>query len=253
MKKIKLITAVLVFFAAFNLTSCDNEPIDPAINLNNGGNNGGNTGGGGTTTGDYWPAALNNQWVFNLNGVQQTPMKIVSINAINGNTYYTFNQQTGSGGTGTSGTSATIRLRKTNGDYYIKVEDIVTPAQAGGIPGSTTTGSETILLKDYLAVGGTWTSSYTQTTTYTDPSFPVISLGFVIDASIVEKNISLTVNGAVYTDVIKVKYVQNVTSFGQTTSSINYYWFSKNVGPIKITNEFGTDTYNQELASYILN
>lgn len=247
MKKIKLITAVLVFFAAFNLTSCDNEPIDPAIDLNNGGN----TGGGGTSSGDYWPAALNNQWVFNLNGVQQDPLKMVSINAINGNTYYTFNQQSGTGGTGTAA-SATLRLRKTSGDYYIKVEDIVTPAQAG-MPGSTTTGSETILLKDYLAVGGTWTSSYNQTTTYTDPSFPVITLNFVIEASIMEKNISLTVNGAVYTDVIKVKYVQNVTSFGQTTSSINYYWFSKNVGPIKITNEFGTSTYNQELVSYILN
>lgn len=35
MKKIKIITVVIVFFAAFNLFSCSNEPIDPAINLAN--------------------------------------------------------------------------------------------------------------------------------------------------------------------------------------------------------------------------
>lgn len=37
MKKIKFITASLLFFTAFNLVSCssDNEPIDPAIDLDN--------------------------------------------------------------------------------------------------------------------------------------------------------------------------------------------------------------------------
>ena len=35
MNKIKMITAVIVLFAAFNFFSCSNEPIDPAINLAN--------------------------------------------------------------------------------------------------------------------------------------------------------------------------------------------------------------------------
>ena len=34
MNKIKFITAIAIFFVSFGLTSCDNEPIDPAIDLN---------------------------------------------------------------------------------------------------------------------------------------------------------------------------------------------------------------------------
>lgn len=33
MKKIKFLTTALLFFTAINLSSCDNEPIDPSINF----------------------------------------------------------------------------------------------------------------------------------------------------------------------------------------------------------------------------
>ena len=34
MNQIKFFTAIAIFFVSFGLTSCDNEPVDPAIDLN---------------------------------------------------------------------------------------------------------------------------------------------------------------------------------------------------------------------------
>ena len=238
MKFIKFIT--VFFFASVLLTSCEIEPVDSSSLPENG---------GGTSTGDYWPTAINNQWVFKMDGVLQSPMKMISINTISSNTYYTFNEiaATGIGST----ISGVQRLRKLNGDYYIKMESLSSPAQ-GPIPGFTMTGYETIILKDYIPVGGTWTDKYSQTTTYTDPNFPVITLDFDIVATVMEKNSSITVAGRNYTDVIKIKYIQKVTMVGQTTVATSYYWYSKNVGPIKMTTEIGGQTTVQELDSYIV-
>jgi uncharacterized protein YozE (UPF0346 family) len=238
MNFIKFIT--VFFFASVLLTSCEIEPVDSSLLPDNG---------GGTTTGDYWPTAINNQWIFKMDGVLQDPMKMISINTISANTYYTFNQMVGNGlGLTVSGVQ---RLRKLNGDYYLKIENLSSPAQ-GPIPGFTMTGYETIMLKDYLPVGGTWTDKYSQTTTYTDPIFPVITLDFDIIATVIEKNSSITIAGHNYTDVIKIKYIQKVTMVGQTTTVTSYYWYSKNVGPIKMTTETGGQTVVQELDSYIV-
>ena len=49
-----------------------------------------------------------------------------------------------------------------------------------------------------------------------------------------------------------IKYIQNVTMAGQTSTVTSYYWYSKNVGPIKMTSESGGQTTVQELDSYIV-
>lgn len=243
MRRFRFFILPLIMISTFCLNSCEIEPLDPALIGTNPNPN------PGTSTGDYWPTAVNNQWVFKLDGVLQDPMKMISMNTISGNTYYTFNQQTGTGvGIGFTGTTL---LRKSNGDYYLKMENLSYPAQ-GPIPGFTMTGYETIILKDYIPVGGTWTDKYSQTTTYSDPAYPVISLDFDIVATVMEKNSSITIAGHNYTDVIKIKYIQNVTMMGQMTTVTNYYWYSKNVGPIKITSESGGQTTVQELDSFIV-
>ena len=249
MNKIRISAAFLALFAVFSLGSCssDNEPIDPSIIIDP---EDPNVDPPGASTGDYWPAALNNEWIFERDGVTQPAMKMVSINSIGGNTYFTFNEQTGTGQVLTG--SAVTRLRKSNAAYHIRIEQINVPAQ-NGMPGSTTSGAEYVLLKDNLPVGGTWTDSYTQTTTYTDPAFPVITMNVVNNGFIVEKGITVTVNDETYTDVIKTKLVQNVTMMTQTTATTTYYWFAKGVGPIKITTEGTGMVSNQELLSYTLN
>lgn len=184
--------------------------------------------------GDYWPTAIGNQWIWNMNGVPEDPFAIVSTNAINGFTYYTFT-------TPTQPNTGLSRIRKANGNYYIKTENIVhqTP-----FPG-TTTGSETIMLKDYLDVGGTWTDTFSQTTTYAGMN--PITVDVSVTCTITAKNVTETVNGTTYNNVIKVDRV--MTTMGTTLNG--YYWYAKDVGPIKIMN--GNGAYLQELESYIVN
>ncbi|RZJ35075.1 MAG: hypothetical protein EOO51_07250 [Flavobacterium sp.] len=249
MKRIHKISAVLFILTAAAFTSCssDNEPIDPAIIVNPGPD----PNDPGESSGDYWPTAINNQWVFTTNGVVQAPMKIVSINTVAGNEYYTFNSQSGTGSSGLTG-NAVMRLRKEGGNYYLRREELVV-APAGGMPGSTTSGSEVIILKDNVPANTTWTESYTQTTTYTDPAFPAISMQVNAVNKILETGGSVVSNGVTYADVIKTKLTQSVTFNGVTTVTTVFYWFAKDVGLVKYIMDSGTQISTSELQSFVLN
>lgn len=255
MKNLRILFGIFLVLTAFTFTSCDNEPIDSEIDLGNGGGNGGggNNGGGGTSTGDYWPTALNNQWVFKQDGVVQAPMKMISINSINSNTYYTFDQLFGSSSSGTTA-GVVSRLRKNSGDYYIKIEDFTFDTGLG-ISG-TLTGYEMLILKDYLNAAQTWSGTFTQTATFT--GLPSTTQTTNYSGVILEKNASVTVNSHNYTNVIKVKITQSVSVMGVVDSNVvTEYWFSKDIGPIKAvtisTDSDGTETITNELESYIVN
>jgi len=251
MKNIHLLSTVILMFSAISFTSCsDIEPIDPNIIITPTPNPEDPDNPSEPLLGDYGPAALNNEWVFKQNDVLQPPMKIISVNSIDGKTYYTFNAMSAAGN-GAGATTAVTRLRKSGSNYYLKLDDFVTEA-AGAIPGSTTTGSETILLKDNIAVGGSWVTSYTQTTTYT-ATYPPISLDIQVTGTIMEKDISLTVRDETYTDVIKTKYVQKVTTSSGISETTTYYWFAKGIGPVKTSSESAGALYNSELVSYTIN
>ncbi len=253
MAKIKVLSIFTFLFIAFSFVSCDNEPLDPLLvqQINSGTNNGGSGSGGsggGTSSGDYWPTALNNQWTMSLNGVAQQPMKMISVNSIGGFTYYTFNQTSGAGGG--SAASGVTRLRKSSGNYYLKVEDLT--ISAGTFTGIQT-GYEMLLLKDYLTTGNTWTGSYVQTTTYNDPMIPVITMNTNYTGTILSTGNTETVDGEVYTNVIKMT-IHQVTSMSGLPDTIadTEYWFAKNVGPIKSTTTSGGTTYSNILIDYIL-
>lgn len=252
MKSIKKISGLALLFFAFGVTSCsDVEPLDPAVIVNpNPSNPNPNPTNPGISTGDYWPTALNNSWTFNDTGVLQPPVKIVSINSIGSDTYYTFNQALG-GGSSFAG-EATTRLKKSGGSYFYKLEDITIPATAG-VPGITITGFENIILKDNVPVGSTWTGNYVQTISYTDPSFPTMTTNVSYVGSIVEKDVSITVLGETYVNVIKVKMVQTSDSADAPVNDTSYYWFAKDVGPIKYTIEDEDELSNADLVEFTLN
>ncbi|WP_051269918.1 hypothetical protein [Flavobacterium suncheonense] len=236
MKKLKSLAFFALFLSALSFTSCDGdvEPLDPALNPGDGG-------GGGTPSGDYWPAAVNNEWTMEMNGVEQTPMKMIGTDTFNGATYYKFSSQS-SGGV----TSATTWLHKANGVYTLKVGDL--NLNMGGITG-TQTGYEMVILKD-LAVGQTWSGTYQQSTTYT--GIPAIVQSTTYTGTIEEKGITLTVDGVEYTDVIKAHIYQHTES--ETSMSIvnTDYWYAKNVGPIKSVTYSGSGTYESILVDYVL-
>jgi hypothetical protein len=228
-------------------TSCSEEfePIDPAIQIPVGGDdNGGNDDEGGVSTGDYWPMAINNQWVFSQNGINQQPMNITGITQVSGNSYYVYDNLFG---VSTSGQqfSGLIATRKSNGVYYYRVE-INIPGE-GGNPSISVSPLEIIVLKDFLEVNQTWTQNLNQVTTIT--GVPPVTTQVQITGKILERDASLLVGTTTYENVIKAEVVQNTQ--GQVNT--NYYWFAKDIGVIKYQNVIqGTNT-TSELASYTLN
>ena len=225
MKTIKSIVKLLILTLAFTTVSCDNEPIDSAFDLSNGGD---------PSAGDYWPTAINNEWIMERNGVDLDPIKIIGTENFVGQTYYKFAPQSASITT-TTGT-VTNWLNKNNGVYKLKTDDI--NINSGGLTG-TQTGFEFIILKDNIAVGQSWNGTYTQTTTFT--GIPPITLSINYVGTILAKNVVAIVDGESYNDVIKVSFVQNTNLPGAPPTTVNSeYWFAKNVGIIKsVTNNAG--------------
>lgn len=259
MKKIKSLSFFLMLFSVITFVSCETEPVDPVLSggLNEGENPGTDPGTDpGTSQGDYWPMAINNQWVFSENGETLDPMKITGTENVGGNSYFKIDQFFTNAGTSELTGSAVMLLRKNGGDYSVRVS-VNIPDQEG--VSITVTPFEFSFLKDNLAAGESWTQTVTQTTTTVIPGFPMeippVNLTLKFTGTIVEKNATAQINGVTYTDVIKVKLLQETEpTMGMPAASVTTnLWFSKNVGPIKsVSVEEGFEN-NQELKSYILN
>jgi len=243
MKKITYAIFALII-AGTSLTSCDNEPIDSAIDSSNPGNP--SNPGGGSASGDYWPTAINNQWTYSQNGTAQPPMKIIGTDTFNNKTYFKFAPLSGTG-TGSTA-SATTWLNKNNGVYTLKTGDLDI-----GVPGmsGTMTGFEYVILKDNIAVNETWNGSYSQTTTYT--GLPAMAQTTNYIGKILEKDATVTVDGETYTNVIKVHMNQQTSLMGTSFAVINTeYWYAKDVGVVKTKTFTGTGSYESILTDYIL-
>ncbi len=253
MKNIRIISVLLFVFSVFMVScSADIEPLDPAIQVpgdGNGNGGGGNNGGGGddgggVSTGDYWPMTVNNQWVFAQDGVDQSPMKIVSTQQIDGKTHYKYENFLGTSTLGSS-FEGLITTRKSNGVYYYRAE--VNIPSVDGNPAINVSPLEIIVLKDFLEVDQTWTQSLTQTTTIT--GLPPINTPVSIVGKILERDASLTIGATTYTNIIRVELIQ--TTQGEVNK--NYYWFAKDIGIVKYQNQYQTVDTISELQSYIIN
>lgn len=271
MRKINLFK-IFVAFTVLSLASCSTEALDPVLTEsidnggdnggtdNGGGNNGGGNNGGGTSSGDYWPMAMNNEWQYASSEPQNDqPMKIVSTETINGKQYYKMNRSFQDSGNQQMTGTAIIHLRKESGSYYQRTSLIV-PDQNG--MSITASPFEILLLKDNLNVNGTWTGTAQQDFTYSMAGMPGISTIIDYTGTIMEKGITYTVGRQSYSNVIKVKYEQEVTivmsgnTIGSPVHTVTYLWFAKDVGPIKsetVNETTGVADYYMNLVSYILN
>lgn len=243
------------------MASCTTEPIDSSFTAtdNGGGNNGGgNNGGGGTSSGDYWPMAINNEWQYTSTEPQNDqPMKIEAIETINNKQYYRINRAfQGSGDQQVSGT-AVVHLRKENGAYFQRVS--VTVPDQDGISVSSSP-YEILILKDNLDVNGTWNGVAVQNFTYSVEDLPSISTNIEYKGTIMEKGITFNVQNQSYSNVIKIKYEQDISvtmdnlPVGSEMHTTTYIWFAQNVGPIKseTVNTTGATEYYMDLISYTL-
>jgi len=251
MKKSIIFKSLIVLFSIISFVSCETEPLDSELDLADfqnpsDPNNPNNPNNPGTSTGDYWPRAINNEWIFQQTGSSNISYKMAGTDMFNNQTYYRFNPISVNGSV--SATNAVAWLNKNGANYNLKYDDIV--IGAGGLTG-TISGFEVLLLKDDLAVSQTWTGSYVQTTTYT--GVPPISQTTNYTGTILAKDVTEVVNGVTFINVIKSKLDQTTNIAGNSTMTSTEYWFSKDVGPIKIvTTSQGSTASEAILSSYTL-
>lgn len=254
MKTIKNLLSIFVIITSLTFVSCEDEPIDSSLlgnnpSANNSGGNGNSSGGNGNGSGggnsqpsnDYWPTAINNTWTLQQNGTNLPEMKIVSTETIGGNLYYKFAPQSA------NGASNNNYLRKSSGSYYLRTSD--TSLNISGLTG-TQTGFEFIILKDNLPVDATWEGTYDQTTTYT--GIPAITQTTDYSGTILAKDVTETVNGVTYNNVIKLNIHQETSSPGALSIVNTEYWFAKNVGIIRSKTYAGSGIYTSVLVNYTL-
>lgn len=221
---------LLSLLIAFSFTACSDDSSNDDSSAEN-------------STGDYWPTTVDNNWVFTQDG-EETTMKIIGIDEMDGAKYYKFNQMAGAVSSIDAETS--VWIKKNKGDYYIKMGEINVDL---GIFTGKITGYEFLIFKDYLDVNQSWSGNYTHTTSYNIADYPSIVTKVNYTGIILEKGSTVTINGKDFKDVIKFKFTQSATAAGQASSVIvSNYWIAKNVGIIKIE----TNGVVSELKSYLI-
>ncbi|WP_031453420.1 hypothetical protein [Flavobacterium chungangense] len=199
-------------------------------------------------TGDYWPTSVNNAWVY-TGGTDEISIKIIGTEDVNGSKYYGFNQLDIFGGATEVAVhnGQSFSIKKNKGDYYIKVDEKNTTID--GVS-SKITGYEFLFFKDYLDVNQTWTGTYNYIKSNKASFLPIQLTEGTYTGEILEKGISLTVNGTVFKNVIKFRFTQSIDDVTLNVwPAWDYssdYWIAKDVGIIK----FSSNTYNGKISEH---
>nr|WP_321228115.1 hypothetical protein [uncultured Psychroserpens sp.] len=246
MKTTKYTFVLLLLFGIFTFQSCENESLDSDFfsNVNdeddiddtNDGNDD-TTGTGEESTGDYWPRAIGNMWDFNDTFYGEVNYNMIGTEEIDGNTYYKFddlfNQE--------------AWLRKSGDSYFIR-------NAVGGFPIEgyevSTTFITVKMLEDTANVGDQWSSNVSYTISYvaTNPAFPEIpdiDFSAVYNFQMIGRDLSRTVEGEDYENVLQVRLSLSASGASSTVD----YFYAKDIGLI----EFIGDQSSGTLFNYNIN
>jgi hypothetical protein len=189
---------------------------------------------------DYFPRTTNSNWTYEFDN---DPVDTLQRNVISatksalGNTYNIFMQSDA------SGVDSSGYYRKSGSDYYqyFDIGDLF------GLDNSLW--GEYIFLKDNVAANTVWRSSNFSGTFSNNPIL------IRVKETIIQKDVSVTVNGTAYpnTIVVKEEYEYSFDAGANWTIADIYsmYYFSRNIGMIKFE-PFDTmgSIYLQELTKY---
>lgn len=231
MKKPFKILSVL-FLSAFSLSSCTSS--DDASESN------------GTTTGDYFPMAVNNKWNY-INGIDATEIKLIGTTTFGANTYYEMTDTNTD-----SQIDIHVYMNKRGASYYQKAS---TSTQTQGSLIITIAGFETKMFQDDLQVGETWSGSAKPKVTYTGSTSGSTSATINYTGQITARDVSVTLGGITYNNVIKSTLIMTEKVNGQTVTISGENWFAKDIGLIYDSTTMSTDniTHTRYLTSYTLN
>ena len=231
MKKINLKFTLIFFFFFLSLSSCSNDDGESVPDY-------------GISTGNYYPLTENNKWWYLDNG----EVKLISIGSINyfGDTPYhrIFN----------SNSNLESWMIKRGASYFQKSGSTFMDLGNGN---TLFLGEYEIkILKDDVLAGGTWSDNLTLDVRVYGGGNPVsLPATLTYTSTVLERNVTETIEGNTYTNVIKVNMhaLESVNSYNTTIES--EYWFAKDIGLIKEITTSSSDNITKVsyLTSYELN
>ncbi|TBX71171.1 hypothetical protein EZL74_01315 [Flavobacterium silvisoli] len=210
MKKISLLKATILFLWVLSFSSCSNDSSSESF---------------GTSTGNYWPMAVNNAWNLDADGVTQQ-IKLIGTATFGGSTYYELIDE---GATDTYGVKT--YMTKKGAIYYQKTGDLNTIENGVTISMKS---YEMPILKDDLQVNETWSGTLNPKLNYsyggTSGTLPV-TINY--NGKITARDAAETINGVTYTNIIKTTLKVESNINGQITVIDSEYWYAKDIGPIR--------------------
>lgn len=199
----------------------------------------------GTTTGNYFPMAVNNKWQY-TNDTNATEVNLIGTTTFGENTYYEM--------TDTDADPLIdihTYMNKRGASYYQKASS---STQTQGSLIVTIAEFEMKMFQDDLQVGGTWSGSANPKVTYTGSSSGSTTANIHYVGHIIARDVNVTLGGITYNNVIKMGMTVTETVNSQTVTITGENWFAKDVGLIYDSTTMSTDniTKTRYLTSYTL-
>lgn len=226
----KIITALLIFTVAL-FTSCSNDDDNKESF--------------GTTTGDFLPLAINNNWkYFDADQSLLTEVDIIGTTTFGGKTYYEYTDDS-------DAQEVQHWFAKKGATHLLKYGN--TTINQSGI-NITIQGYEVPILKDDFAVNDSWTGTISPKVTYSGNGQSG-SLPFKVNYTGTNYfKGELLLNGITYPNVIKTRMNISINANGQITNATEEYWYAENVGIINyITVNADSSVSEKVIDSYTLN
>lgn len=220
----------LLFLSAFSLSSCSSDDAGES---------------NGITTGNYFPMAVNNKWQY-FNDVEATEVDLVGTTTFDGETYYEMTDTDND-----DLISIQTWVNKRGASYYQKASP---STQTQGSLFITIAGFEMKMFQDDLQVGETWSGSTKPKVTYTGSSSGSTTATINYEGKIIARDVSVTLGGVTYTNVIKTEMHVTEKVNSQTVTIDGENWYAKDIGLIYDSATMSTDniTKTRYLTSYDL-
>ena len=171
-------------------------------------------------TGDYFPMTANSSWTYQLEGGSQADTSYIfsagTTKTFAGNAYTIFLYRDEFGGFDSA------YYRKNSGSYYEYI-----PKEIAFLPFDSAQNIEYIFLKDNVAQGATWESSF-------NGKVNGITATIKIQGTLLEKATSVTVGSQTFQDVLKVRlsFIGVITGLSQEFDRYET-WYARGKGGVK--------------------
>lgn len=214
MKKTHILSIVTTLFLAFATASCTNDGENTSKESV------------GTTTGNYFPMAVENQWTYQIDDSKTGTTQIYGTDKFNGTTYYRLTDESIKKDMGQAW------ITKKGATYYQKTGSVNYTEDGSSMKMD---GFEIVVLRDDLEVNQTWKGNYNINISMSQNNDEIMNMSMKVayTGKILERDVTETVNGIEYKNVIKVNIEQTVSMGSESAVTSTVSWYAKDIGLIK--------------------